>query len=285
MLRRTYFLLSDSSPTRPLAAHRRGAMVALVAFVLILMLSMGVLCVDVGNLAFHKTKLQASADAAALAGATSLAMSSSNQTVIAEATAYAQLNSPSADITVVLGSWDPNLSSFTEGSSNPNAVRVRLERSNSRGNPVQSFFSGMFGKERFDLQAQSIAVGATPQVSSSGNTHSVYVTSTKDLSNVVLEFADGSHQKFDSLTSYSGTFSGTDGNAGKEIVGVWVKSGCYQSNDGPGYGEYLPLADAGLTVHGNVKNRGCYAHVTATFQSTGLEFANSGSHGPVRIVQ
>jgi Flp pilus assembly protein TadG len=260
-------------------------MVALVAFVLILMLSMGVLCVDVGNLAFHKTKLQASADAAALAGATSLAMSSSNQTVLSESTAYAQLNSPSAEIQVTLGVWDPEQKRFTEDSANPNAVRVTLKRSESHGNPVRSMFSGMFGKEMFDLEAQSVAVGATPQPNSSGNVNSVYVTSTKDLSNVVLEFEDGSHQKFEGLSSYSGTFSGTGEHAEKEIVGVWVKSGCYQSKDGSGYGEYLPMAEPGMTVHGNTKNKGCYAHVTATFESTGLEFADSGSHGPVRIVK
>jgi hypothetical protein len=250
-----------------------------------MMLSVGVLCVDVGNLAFHKTKLQASADASALAGATSLAMASSNPTVISEATAYARLNSPSAGINVTLGFWDPESSSFTEGYDNPNAVCVRLDRSESRGNPVRAFLSGMFGSDRFDLHAQSIAVGATPRRNSGVNNHSVYVTSTKDLSNVVLEFADGTHQKFDGLSSYSGTFSGTEGNSNKEIVGVWIKSGCYQSNDGPGYGEYLATSEPGLTVHGNVKNRGCYAHVTATFQSIGLEFTESGSHGPVRLVQ
>lgn len=38
----------------------------------------------------------------------------------------------------------------------------------------------------------------------------VYVTSTKKLSNVVLHFEDGTHQKFDDLSGgYTGNFAGT----------------------------------------------------------------------------
>ncbi len=70
--------------------------------------------------------------------------------------------------------------------------------------------------------------------------HSVYVESDKELSNVVLELEDGTHQKFDDLSGYSGTFSPTGSNEGKLITGIWVKSGCNSSGDGPGYGEYFP---------------------------------------------
>lgn len=71
-----------------------------------------------------------------------------------------------------------------------------------------------------------------------GNGTSVYVVSTKDLSNVVLEFTDGTHYKFDNLSQgKTGTFAGTGSNTGKQIAGVWVKSGCNASGDGPGYGE------------------------------------------------
>lgn len=66
---------------------------------------------------------------------------------------------------------------------------------------------------------------------------SVTVTSTKDLSNVVLAFCDGIHQKFDGLSGKSGTFSGTGTNQGKPIATVWVKSGNNDSGDGPGYGQ------------------------------------------------
>ena len=71
---------------------------------------------------------------------------------------------------------------------------------------------------------------------------SVTANSTKDLSNVVLLFADCSVQKFDSLKGYSKTFSGTGGNAGKTVVGVWIKSGSNKSDDGSGYGVYVGRA-------------------------------------------
>ncbi|NDC37032.1 MAG: hypothetical protein EBZ48_03150 [Proteobacteria bacterium] len=76
----------------------------------------------------------------------------------------------------------------------------------------------------------------TIQVTFSPDGLSVYVVSNKDLSNVVLKFCDGSPDyKFDGLSGLTGTFS----YLSKELAGVWVKSGCNQSGDGPGYGEFF----------------------------------------------
>jgi hypothetical protein len=61
----------------------------------------------------------------------------------------------------------------------------------------------------------------------------VWVQSSKDLSNVVVEYSDGTRQKYDNLTAKTGTF----GSGNKPIRRVWVKSGCNASGDGPGYGE------------------------------------------------
>ena len=72
------------------------------------------------------------------------------------------------------------------------------------------------------------------------NHQSTVVSSTKDLSNVVLKFHDNTTQKVDNLKGLTGTFAGTGSNEGKCIVGVWIKSGCNMSNDGPGYGEWVP---------------------------------------------
>ena len=85
----------------------------------------------------------------------------------------------------------------------------------------------------------------------------VFVTSTKDLSNVVLEYIDGTHQKFDNLTGYTKTFVGN----GTHIVGVWIKSGKNASGDGPGYGERILNPGNGNRVRGNGKN----PRVSATF--------------------
>jgi len=63
------------------------------------------------------------------------------------------------------------------------------------------------------------------------------VESTKNLSNVVLEFSDGVHQKFEGLNGKTGSFQGTGSNTGKTIERAWIKSGRNHSGDGPGYGE------------------------------------------------
>lgn len=73
-------------------------------------------------------------------------------------------------------------------------------------------------------------------VTFSADGKSIFVTSSKDLSNVVLGFTDGTHYKFDGLTGKTATFSGVGGNAGKLIKTAWIKSGSYMSGDGPGYG-------------------------------------------------
>lgn len=72
----------------------------------------------------------------------------------------------------------------------------------------------------------------------------VDITSTKDLSNVVLELTDGTEYKYDELdqqgVGQEETFEVPEEHEGEKIVGTWVKSGNNDSGDGPGYGEYIP---------------------------------------------
>lgn len=81
------------------------------------------------------------------------------------------------------------------------------------------------------------ASGCIPHITVTFRSNDVYVQSTKDLSNVVLQFSDGTTQKFDGLSGTTGTFRGTGGNSNKRIDRLWVKSGCNESGEGPGYGE------------------------------------------------
>lgn len=78
--------------------------------------------------------------------------------------------------------------------------------------------------------------GCQPQISVKflENEKKVYVASSKDLSNVVVQYSDGSTYKYDNLSV--GT-TGTFGSGSKQIDKVWVKSGCNESGEGPGYGE------------------------------------------------
>lgn len=73
------------------------------------------------------------------------------------------------------------------------------------------------------------------------NDATVRCNSTKDLSNVVLEFSDGSRERFEGLNGLSAEFKGTGANAGKKVTAVWIKSGSNHSGDGPGYGERVEL--------------------------------------------
>lgn len=96
---------------------------------------------------------------------------------------------------------------------------------------------------------------------------SVFVQSSKDLSNVVLEFCDGVTYKFDGLTAKTGTFQGIGGNANKKIMTVWVKSGSNASGDGPGYGERFDNPTAG-TDCGTTPPPPTYEDVTVTCHDT-----------------
>lgn len=73
----------------------------------------------------------------------------------------------------------------------------------------------------------------------SADNKSVTANSDKDLSNVVLKFEDGTTQKFEGLSGHTATFAATGSFTGKCIVGVWIKSGCNLSGDGPGYGAWV----------------------------------------------
>jgi LruC domain-containing protein len=107
----------------------------------------------------------------------------------------------------------------------------------SNGTTSRSLYPQVPNTVRNDSQGG----GCKPSfVQATFNGTTVTTTSAKDLSNVVLKFADGTVQKWDSLNQgKTGTFYGTGANAGKTIIGVWIKSGCNASGDGPGYGEYL----------------------------------------------
>jgi len=93
------------------------------------------------------------------------------------------------------------------------------------------------GEAQVTVTGQPSQHPSQPYIEVTFEEDSIYVESTKDLSNVVLEFSDGVHQKVEGLSGKTGTFSGTGSNSGKTIVNAWIKSGNNASGDGPGYGE------------------------------------------------
>lgn len=111
---------------------------------------------------------------------------------------------------------------------------------------------------------------------------SITATSTKDLSNVVLKFTNGSTQKFDGLSGKSGTFTGTGSNTGKRIATAWVKSGSNSSGDGPGYGERFDFTDTnikialGLNVLNYPKLLGSWQEYIDTVQASSGDIKDAG---------
>ncbi|MBW3541966.1 MAG: VWA domain-containing protein [Planctomycetes bacterium] len=107
--------------------------------------------------------------------------------------------------------------------------------------------SPVYGKLDFEPQWVTVpgqpASGAIPHIDVTWQWTSIDVASTKDLSNVVLEFDNGRREKFDGLKKPRGTFSGTGSNRGRPIVRCWIKSGSNDSGAGPGYGEGFDFFD------------------------------------------
>jgi large repetitive protein len=99
----------------------------------------------------------------------------------------------------------------------------------------------------------------------STDSKSVTAFSTKALSNVVLKYFDGTVQKFENLTGLSKNFTGNGANAGKCIIGVWIKSGCNQSNDGPGYGEYVTNNNVASTCSNSNPTDDCKPTINVVF--------------------
>jgi hypothetical protein len=81
----------------------------------------------------------------------------------------------------------------------------------------------------------------------------ITVYTCKDLSNVVLELADGSHHKVMGVNGHSNTFS----TNGAPIAGVWVKSGENGSGDGPGYGERFDAPEQDCDDDDDPPDAGC----------------------------
>lgn len=316
-----------------LAQHkRRGAAVVLTSVLLVFLMGLVALSVDVGYMMTVKTELKRATDAAALAGAGNLIHGMDVAQI--EAFEFLARNPVGRDnimredqwaerleelmaqrneqFQIEFGDWDAQSETFLPSSSNPSAIRV-LARHN--GGPL--FFARVFGKDRFTLQAESVAqirprdivlvldfsasmsddselcritdfgesareaveaniqqiyqelgsphygslqftpqyftqvgkppsAGFEPQITVTFRSNDVYVVSTKDLSNVVLQFSDGSTQKFDELSGKTGTFKGTGINANKLIIRCWIKSGSNDTYEGPGYGERFEDTNANI---------------------------------------
>lgn len=134
-----------------------GVTLAIMTAGMVMTLSAVALAVDVGMMMSARAEAQRTADLAALAGAGALAESPTNDAYAAqEATEYASTSLVRKD-PVVLTPPDVTVDLAAQ------TVRVVVNRTANRGNPVGTFFARIFGVSAVDLVAD-----ATAQVSPAG---------------------------------------------------------------------------------------------------------------------
>lgn len=147
----------------------RGAVLVFVAVALVVLTAFLALAVDVGFMYTAKAGLQASMDAAALAGASGLFLGPDEAR--ARAIEYAAKNPVYGEPIVLqesdieLGTWDPGKREFSvlEGEDEvfANAVRVTGNMTDERGNPLDLLFASVLGRDSADVRASSVATAGT----------------------------------------------------------------------------------------------------------------------------
>jgi Flp pilus assembly protein TadG len=142
--------------------HEERANIAIVfALAIGVLFAFSALAVDGGNLYVMKSKLQRTADAAALAAASQLPSESDAR---AEALEYAVKNMPVSENGTTLvngdidfGYWHPGTRSFVPAGTPVNSVRVTTRRSAANSNPVGTYFAGLMGYDEVDVETTSVA--------------------------------------------------------------------------------------------------------------------------------
>ncbi len=213
----------------------RGGIVVWAALSMVMFFALCAMGIDAGYLFLMRDQLQATADAAAEAGAAVLwppgAVAAQTGTAVATAQAYAVKNMPVAtNGTVVLngdvqtGNWNLATKFFDP---NPlvgtpiNAVRVTTNRTVSHNNAVPAWFSTFLGRASTDVRAQAIAAHAvgTQQLdmvivqdvsgSFTGPLSGTKVAQTADLSLVNCIFNNTSNQSLSGLLVETGELTPT----------------------------------------------------------------------------
>ena len=167
---------------------RRGAMGVYIAATMPVMIMIGSLGFDQAYVSAKRNQLQATTQAAALAGAGNLASyyaatgtsSSNSTTAISNAATYiAGQNMPStpygnvvSSSTVTVGTWTASTKSFAAGGTYPNAVKVEGNMTSGNGNALSVPFGGMFGLGSVNMSSSVVALASgshTTSVTSSGS--------------------------------------------------------------------------------------------------------------------
>jgi Flp pilus assembly protein TadG len=154
----------------------RGAVLVVVAVLLVALIGFGSLVFDMGQLYTVRGELQNTTDSASLAGALMLDRTEDGlERARQEVRDYAQRHrsdfraSEIADEDIIFGVWDPVTEIFTDLGVAPNpalvnAVRVRDRRAEQDGNPVILRLAPTIGHTRGNVATQAVAISGGPAV-------------------------------------------------------------------------------------------------------------------------
>ena len=141
---------SDGTP-------RKGAIAVLAAVLLIVLLGMVAFALDIGYILCTRTEAQCSVDAGALAGAGALgegpAAAEETARRFIEKNVVGGRTVAHQETQVEFGVWNDQLRLFETPADRPSAVRVAMGRGNQ-----SLFFGRVFGRDRFSVHAEAIAV-------------------------------------------------------------------------------------------------------------------------------
>lgn len=167
--------------------NEKGAVLVLVAFLLLILLGIAAFAIDFGYRHVVKNELQNAADAAALAGARELGkiyetasvheLTSDEKNQITNvvqstaATNYAgdkkQLEIDANDI--LFGDWNTNTNVFSEPETVPDAIKVTVRRQSVyNSGPIKTFFAGIFGIDALAVYADATAALTGPSTVEEG---------------------------------------------------------------------------------------------------------------------
>lgn len=147
----------QSHPTVCAVGSEQGVAAIVVVLAMTVLLAAAALAIDLGMLMQERTRLQMTADAAALASVQELPTQSA---AVAEAQAYSALNHPAAHVgsgDVTLGNWNPVSATFTPAGTPFNAVDVVAHRTSATGTAVPLILARVLGRNHADVRTSATA--------------------------------------------------------------------------------------------------------------------------------
>ena len=145
---------------RNFAADERGMITVMAAVSFVVVMGMGALAIDLSHSWAIKSKMEATTDAASLAGAQQLPNTSA---VTPKALDLAARNTPSnygtlvTSSDVLIGNANATTKTFTANATPFNAVKVTASRTAAKGNAAPRFFAGVIGLNASDIVTESVA--------------------------------------------------------------------------------------------------------------------------------